>query len=235
MIKLYQFPPAWGLPNVSPFCMKVETYLRMASLPYECPRRADIRRAPKGKFPYIEDQGRRIADSGLIVEYLVATYGDKLDAELSAAQRAAALAIRRLLEEHLYWAMIHDRWEVRAHWQQTRRDFFGFLPPLVRRLLPPLIRKKVLAQLYGHGMGRHRSEEIYALGKADIDALAGLLGDQSFFLGESPSSLDASAYAFIANLMATPFDSPLKAATRSHSKLVSYAQRMRERYFSAPT
>jgi hypothetical protein len=35
MIKLYQFNAAWGLPNPSPFCMKVETYLRMVSLPYE--------------------------------------------------------------------------------------------------------------------------------------------------------------------------------------------------------
>ena len=35
MIKLYQFKPAWGLPNPSPFCMKVETYLRMAGLSYE--------------------------------------------------------------------------------------------------------------------------------------------------------------------------------------------------------
>ena len=34
MIKLYQFKPAWGLPNPSPFCMKVETYLRMAGLSY---------------------------------------------------------------------------------------------------------------------------------------------------------------------------------------------------------
>jgi hypothetical protein len=38
MIKLYQFPPNLGLPNMSPLCMKVETYLRMAALPYECPR-----------------------------------------------------------------------------------------------------------------------------------------------------------------------------------------------------
>lgn len=35
MIKLYQFAPAWDVPNLSPFCVKVETYLRMAGLPYE--------------------------------------------------------------------------------------------------------------------------------------------------------------------------------------------------------
>lgn len=32
MIKLHQLAPAFGLPNASPFCMKVETYLRMAGL-----------------------------------------------------------------------------------------------------------------------------------------------------------------------------------------------------------
>ena len=67
MIKLYQFEPAFGLPNASAFCMKVETYLRMARLPYEIARNADIRKAPKGKMPYIEDKGQVIADSGFIV------------------------------------------------------------------------------------------------------------------------------------------------------------------------
>ena len=35
MIKLYQLAPAWDVQNLSPFCLKVETYLRMAGLPYE--------------------------------------------------------------------------------------------------------------------------------------------------------------------------------------------------------
>ena len=79
MITLYQFPPVWGLPNASPFCMKVETYLRMTGLPYQFARGADIRKAPKGKFPVIEDNGKIIPDSSFIVEYLKASYGDPLD------------------------------------------------------------------------------------------------------------------------------------------------------------
>ena len=53
MIKLYQFKPAFGLPNASPFCMKLETYLRMAQLPFVAPKISlgDIGRAPKGKLP----------------------------------------------------------------------------------------------------------------------------------------------------------------------------------------
>jgi hypothetical protein len=59
MIKLHQFAPAFGLPNASPFCMKVETYLRMAGLPYERVNSGDVLRAPKGKLPVIDDDGTR--------------------------------------------------------------------------------------------------------------------------------------------------------------------------------
>ncbi|MBX9811968.1 MAG: glutathione S-transferase N-terminal domain-containing protein [Burkholderiales bacterium] len=44
--------------------------LRMAGLPYECPRGANHMRAPKGKLPYIEDNGRLIADSTFVIDYL---------------------------------------------------------------------------------------------------------------------------------------------------------------------
>ncbi len=56
-ITLYQFPAAFGLPNASPFCMKVETYLRMAGIAY-APRYGMYQlRAPKKKLPYIDDGG----------------------------------------------------------------------------------------------------------------------------------------------------------------------------------
>jgi hypothetical protein len=35
MIKVYQFEPAFGIPNASPFCFKLENYLRMAAIPFE--------------------------------------------------------------------------------------------------------------------------------------------------------------------------------------------------------
>ena len=62
-VKLYQFPPAWGLPNPSPFCMKLEVFLRLAEIPYEVVTWPDPRKAPKGKLPFIEHEGTRIADS----------------------------------------------------------------------------------------------------------------------------------------------------------------------------
>ena len=86
MIRLYQYAPALGLPNASPFCMKLETYLRMAQLPFVAPQISlrDIGRAPKGKLPYVRDGTTVLADSTLIIDHLKATYGDPLDAWLSA-------------------------------------------------------------------------------------------------------------------------------------------------------
>lgn len=51
IIKLYQFTPAWGLPNPGPFCLKLETWLRMADIPYELVSGADVRKAPKKSCP----------------------------------------------------------------------------------------------------------------------------------------------------------------------------------------
>ena len=78
MIVLHQFPRAWGIPNPSQFCVKIETYLRLAKLPYRTEAAIPFQ-APLGKLPFIVDAGKKICDSRLIVEYLKTTYGDPLD------------------------------------------------------------------------------------------------------------------------------------------------------------
>lgn len=231
MIKLYQFPPAFGLPNASPFCMKLETYLRMAGLPYEIPRHADLMKSPKGKMPYIEDAGKAIGDSALIIAYLKATYGDSLDAGLSPAERAVSLAFHRLLEENLYWTMVYARWMEESGWQLSREAFFGKLPAPLKWIVPPLARRGLKKELWGHGMGRHSRDEIYAIGCADLTALADFLGDKAFFMGAQPTSLDAAAYGFLANLLWAPVDSPLKQHALKYPKFEAYCQRMKAKHY----
>jgi glutathione S-transferase len=232
MIRLYQFRPVFGLPNASPFCMKVETYLRMAGLAYECPRGADVRKSPKGKMPYIEDEGTIVADSAFIIDYLKRKYGDALDSHLGAAERAAALACQRMLEENTYWAVLYFRWLDEAGWKLTREAFFGWMKPPLKWIVPPLARRIVRRELHGHGMGRHARDEIDAIGRKDLTAAADFLGDQAFFMGARPSSLDATAYAFLANVLWVPIESPLKAHARQRPQLEAYCRRMKEKYFN---
>lgn len=231
MIRLYQFRPAFGLPNASPFCMKVETYLRMAGLAYECPRGADLRKSPKGKMPYIEDGGVVVTDSTFIVDYLKRKYGDPLDAHLGAAERAAALACQRMLEENTYWVVLYFRWIDAAGWALTREAFFGWMKPPLRWIVPGVARRIVRGELRGHGMGRHSRNEIVAIGIKDLTAAADLLGDKPYFMGAQPSALDATAYAFLANVLWVPVESPLKAHARQYPQLEAYCRRMKARYY----
>lgn len=231
MIKLHQFPPCWNLPNASPFCMKLETYLRMAQLPFKSVNQMDPRKTPKGKLPYIEDNDYRIADSDLIIQYLKKKYGDALDANLNESQKAQALAIQRLLEEHLYWVILYSRWADPNNWPTTKKTFFAPLPSLLYYILPSIVRKKTVRDINSHGMGRHNRDEIYQFGINDLKAIKTLLQDQPFMLGTEPTSIDASVYAFLANIIETPEPSPLQDYAKSQANLVAYCQRMKEKFY----
>src|SRR5213594_3395544 len=188
MITLYRFAPIWGLPDLSPFVTKLDVYLRMVTLHYKIIR-GNYLEAPKGKLPAIEDNGKKLGDSSLIIEYLKATHGDKLDNRLSSRDRATALGMQRLMEENLYWAgTIHERWVIHkevALVQYARA--LGDPPPDLNPL-----REAILKQYQGQGMGRHSHEEVIHIAKTDLSALSAFLGERPYFMGEQPTSLDAT-------------------------------------------
>ena len=55
-VVVVQFPDLWGR-NVSPFGLKLEAWLRLADIPYTVEPSTDLGKAPKGKLPYIRDDG----------------------------------------------------------------------------------------------------------------------------------------------------------------------------------
>lgn len=225
MIILHQFPRVFGLLNPSPFCMKVGVYLRMTGLAHEF-RDADPRKAPQGKLPWIEDDGKVVADSGAILEYLRATHGDPLDGVLDAESRARGHAIRRVFEESLYWVMLYGRFIDPEGWKVTAPAFFGSFPWPLKVLVPKLAQKHMTRELWFQGTGRHSAERIYASGMADLAALSDLLGERPYFLGDAATSVDAIGYAFLANILVPPVETPLKLAATGMENLVAYHDRM---------
>jgi glutathione S-transferase len=234
MIKLYQYAPAFGLPNASPFCFKLEAWLHMTGLPFEIQPydMMQMSKAPKGKMPFIEDQGQIVADSSVIIDHLTQRYGVTLDDWLQPEQKAVALAFQRLMEDHMYWTGVHNRWMTPTGWQTTRNVFFAKMPALLKLFVPALVKRSIRQQLRGHGMGRHSHAQIVAFGQQDIAAIAHFLGSKPYMMGDQPCSLDAVAYAFIANQVAPGVpQSELTQTARSYPQLVAYCERMRERYF----
>lgn len=228
MITLYQFAPLWGLPNVSPFCLKLEAYLRLTNLKYNIKVIGDPRKAPKGKAPFISDDGKVIADSGFVIQYLKEKYGDPLDGHLNQVRQADSLAWQRLFEEHLYWVSLYARWIDDRNWPKVKADYFQRVNSLMRSFVANRVRKNMMAELQGHGMGRHSRDEIYQLGIDDLKALQAVLTAQPFIAGDVITSIDATGYAFLTNIIDVPIESPLKDYAASVPCFRHYCDLMKE-------
>jgi glutathione S-transferase len=222
-LRLFQFPDIWGR-NASPFCLKLEAWLRLAGVPFEIVPTVSRRRGPTGKLPYVEDGGRRIGDSSLVIEHLKASRGLDPDAGLGERQRAGALALQRLIEDHLYYAMVYSRWLDPEGWPAVRAAGLAALPASARPIAAVAARRWVRRMLHLQGTLRHDHETIYAIAGADLEALAVLLGDRPFLMGDHPTTIDATAYGFLANILLVPVETRLKRRAEATPRLLDWCR-----------
>lgn len=229
-IALYSFGPGFGLPEISPYVTKTEVQLQMAGLAY---RKASAMpmQAPKGKLPYIDDDGQVVPDSTFIRAHIEHQYGVDLDAGLDAGRRAEAWAIERLLEDHLYWAMVWFRWMVPENFAKGPAHFADRAPEAERAQRRIEMQERVAAALHAQGLGRHRPEEVLELGQRSLAALSSLLSDRPYFMGDRPGAVDATAFAMLAGILTPFFESPLRRAAEGHANLVDYVARMMRRHY----
>jgi glutathione S-transferase len=232
MIILYTFGPYFGLPDPSPFVMKGEVLLKMAGLPFEIDT-GGFNKAPKGKLPYISDDGEIIADSTLIRLHIERKYGFDFDAGLSPAERGTAWAFEKMCEDHLYWAGLHARWMIDENFDKGPRRFFDAAPVVLRPFIVAMVRRQMRRNLWGHGMGRHTEAEMDQLALRDIDALADFLAGKAYLMGSRPCGADASIFPFVAHALCPLFATAIRTRTEQKANLVAYRDRLMEQYFPA--
>lgn len=227
MLKLVTFAPAFGAPSASPFGVKAICLLKLAGADYEMVA-GDPRKAPKAKLPMLVDGDTTIPDSEDIRRYLEQKFNVDFDAGLSPEQRATSRAIIRMCDEHLYFALVCDRWLVDANWEIVREKFFGMIPKPMRGFITKKIRQKVRDNMYAQGMGRHSVEEQFARADMDIKAIVTLLGDKPFLFGDAPTAADASAAPVIASMAGSPTETMLSKRVNTDTPLMAYLERVRE-------
>jgi glutathione S-transferase len=105
------------------------------------------------------------------------------------------------------------------------------MPIPIRWLLPTVLKRTFTTQLHARGMGRHSEDVIIAQGKSDLDALSVLLGDQAYFLGDRPSSIDACVFGFLGVTLYVAGNNPLYEYGAARENLMRYCERMRAEYF----
>jgi len=237
MILLYQFKPGLDIPNPSNFCMKVETYLKMAKLPYEAINDNNWAKAPTRKLPCIEDDGRLVWDSQKIIEYLKDEYGNAVDAHLTDEQLAIGYAAQAIAEDRLIYCIMKDRYYVDEsreaildHWSRAFiPDKLRVFRPLIKSLIKKSMRDSLKHQWQGYV--RYPDNEIFEFARRDFRALSDILGGKPYFLGDRPTSPDAGIHAIVANAISFPTESPLKEIGYEFDNLVAYHERMMSEFY----
>jgi glutathione S-transferase len=229
-IKLFQFPRMFGIPNLSPFCCKLETWLRIAQIPYEVVDTPDPRKGPKGKLPFIEDDGVRIADSSRIIDHLVRTRGVDPDAHLDAGQRSTALLVQRTLEEHYAFVLAYTHLLRDEGFRHTRTRF-NSVPAIMRPLVSSMVQRQIRDLLWKQGILRHSDEEIVEAALRDWRAVLAAMSEGPFFFGNKAAGVDAIVFGTLATTVLTPIESPIRDFLRSQPGCLTYAERMREQFF----
>ncbi|XP_076278784.1 failed axon connections isoform X2 [Lasioglossum baleicum] len=240
VVYLYQFPRTPVLPSISPYCLKVETWLRLNGIKYENVDHKVKFRSKKGSLPFIELNGEEIADSTIITRDLSQKFGKDLDAGLTAEQRSVSHAMISMIENHLMWVDMYWRtknldqvlkgYKVNLQHVLGTRIPNGILNFFFKITFGRRSAKKVKAQ----GMGVHTPEEVSQFGCADLKVLSDMLADKPFFFGDDPTTLDVVAFAHLAQILYIDKDTAYSLRDYMQENcpnLVGHCSRMKERCF----
>ncbi|RTL93558.1 glutathione S-transferase family protein [Ancylobacter aquaticus] len=233
MIVLYSYPPLFNAADNNGYGLKIFAYLRLAGLPFEHRHVVDASSAPRGQLPYILDEGEVIGDSETIIAHLESRQGAALDAGLTRAQRDTALLVTRMLDD-LYWVMSYSRWKDPAFWPAFQAAMQREHPELTDTLLQQA--HEYNAQRYHfQGIGRYEPHDAYARGLADLAVLARLLPAEGYAFGPTPTSVDAAIYGFIANILFSDIETPLRRFTVGQPNLVRHCEGIHAAITPLPT
>lgn len=205
------YAPLAGQPDVSPFVSKLEIYLRLADVEYS-KQPGNPRQTPRGKLPCLVHDGRTIADSARIIEYLRDAGIADLDDWLDDDQRAELVALQSMIELELYFIVAYFRWQDPVGWASYRDVLAEVVrqagaPRPIARLMTRVLRRQMLAQLHGQGVGRREPDEVLARAREIISALQCFVArcEGPWWFGARPSSADAIGYAFLGSTVSTRF------------------------------
>lgn len=230
MITLYGFGTGFGLPEISPFVTKTEVQLKMAGLAYR-KARAMPPASPKGQLPFIDDDGQAIADSTFIRVHIERKYGFDFDAGLSREARAQAWAFERMIEHHVYWALVGARWVDPENFSKGPAHFFDGAPEDRRERLREDAQFRVAENYLLSGLGRHAPDDDVDLALRSIFALSVQLGEKPYLMGEAPCGMDATAFGALAGILTAFFSSTLRSKAAEFQNLTAYVDRMMLQYY----
>ncbi|HET8708371.1 MAG TPA: glutathione S-transferase family protein [Pseudomonadales bacterium] len=196
MITLYQY-------EISPFCDKIRRILNYKKLPYhihevsllESVNGAYKKINPIGKVPAIDHDGRIVADSTHIANYIEEKYPQPPLIPTNKKDAALVHMLEDWADESLYFFEMYLRLAVPHNAERwipeiTKNEPF-YMKLAAPKLIPAMLGKVAKTQGTGRKPLEMLSKEVYA----HVKAVADWLADGSWLVGDAITLADISVYS----------------------------------------
>jgi len=228
VVYLYQFPLVPKVRTISPFALKLETWLRINKIPYESIPTMVF--SKKGQIPYIEFNGEEIPDSNIIIKRLKQHFKVDQDGVYNKKEQSIGHAAISMVENHTAMSGFYYRYGLHMD---------KFVDYLELRHLFPGVRVWQMIQPWGtklrsylQGISRHEFQEIWEFAREDLLALSEMLGDSPFLLGDTPSTVDCTLFGHLAQFLYIDIGFPQREVLVTECpNLVNLVERIKNEYW----
>jgi len=232
-VYLYQSSRTPQIPSISAQELKLESWLKLQGITYENVDHKAKFTSKNGTLPFIEFNGKEIADTDVIIDTLGDKFEKKISDHLTEDQKNVEHAMMRMVENHLYWAIMHWR---TSNVDNTIKAYKIHLPTFYGSKIPVGILnmhfkfnicRKTQKRVKSQGMAN-----IEEMSKNDLTVLSNMLAEKEFMFGDDPSMLDMVVYSHLAQLIMveSEYPCPLRDFLQESCKnLVGLVNRMKDR------
>jgi len=221
---LHQCPRGYNTPCISPFSLKLETFLRVANIPYEVKYTAQ----PHLKnSPWLTVGDHDIVDAHECITFLSNTFEIDLERTAKPSRLTASRLVGIQLDNHIYWGIALWRWVY------DKGASLKDIQPLSPQALSVIasVSESVRKAAWYHGLGRLPYEKVLEIITTDLADLSAALGRHSFFLGERPGEIDCNAFAMLSQMNWNMPGSPFEAELKKYENLVNFVFRVRDTFW----
>ncbi|XP_043963740.1 metaxin-3 isoform X1 [Gambusia affinis] len=229
----------WGLPSVHTDCLVVLAYAKFSGAKLSVSPVDWTWKTLTASVPELVCGDTVVQEPTRILNFL-RKQRFNADYELTARQGADTMAYIALLEEKLRPALLHTFWVDAENYSNLTRPWFASRSPFpLNFFIPSRLANVALARILvtrGEGLLHTISEvegKIYSDAKECLNLLSYRLGTADYFFDNSPTSLDAFAFGFLAPLHKADLpSSPLQSHLRQLDNLTRFCDNILAAHFS---
>jgi len=238
VVYLHAFPSTPHVYNISPFAIKVESFLRLHDIPYVMVYTSKF--GSKGQIPYVLLNGEEVCDSNVIIPKLKEHFKIDCDARLTAGERAVSHATMRMVEEHtaqigfyyrygLHMDEFYEALDIPERLFNSKKSAKGSAISSAWKSVQPGMTKK---KMKSRGLAAHSDNELWSFSADDLRAISDFLGDKPYFHGEEASTIDCVLFGHLSQFIFIPIDFPQKHFLLSECQnVVDFVHRFRAAYW----